>query len=473
MSNEVWTEDYDRLAALIARAPHDARLREHAPARRARGAPSRGAARRGRGDGAPRQPREGASARRRAAAEGRRARRRSSRPRRSSSASTSATSISSARSARRARSRRSCSASAARATRSAGMPKGRLFPLSRDDLVECAALLARSGAASSTRSSTAQRAARRARAADRRRSRRARVARTRICFARFAARGRYRDLDAGALRRGRARCSPTASRRSAAAAARIVHSRRASTASCAAGAARGSPRSRPAARSRDQPTTTSCCCRTNSSVGTLNEDFAIESMAGDIFQLGNTSCRIEQVERGQGPRRRRARRAADDPVLARRGAGRSDELSNPVAPLERHARRARSTTRTRAAAVALARARRSVLDRIGAPSRSSSTSRAAKAALGALPTHETRDLRAVLRRDRRHAARDPLAVRLRASTARGDSRCASASAVSSTSSCRPPAIDDCDRALARPAAQLPARRGRRATCTERHDRATC
>ena len=34
-------------------------------------------------------------------------------------------------------------------------------------------------------------------------------------------------------------------------------------------------------------------------VGTLNEDFAIESMAGDIFQLGNTSYLITKVEAGQ------------------------------------------------------------------------------------------------------------------------------------------------------------------------------
>ena len=34
-------------------------------------------------------------------------------------------------------------------------------------------------------------------------------------------------------------------------------------------------------------------------VGTVNEDFAIESMAGDIFQLGNTSWRILKVESGQ------------------------------------------------------------------------------------------------------------------------------------------------------------------------------
>src|SRR6266566_1290409 len=34
-------------------------------------------------------------------------------------------------------------------------------------------------------------------------------------------------------------------------------------------------------------------------VGTLNEDFAIESMPGDIFQLGNTSYLIRKIESGQ------------------------------------------------------------------------------------------------------------------------------------------------------------------------------
>ena len=34
-------------------------------------------------------------------------------------------------------------------------------------------------------------------------------------------------------------------------------------------------------------------------VGTLNEDFAIESIAGDIFQLGNSSWRIRRVEQGR------------------------------------------------------------------------------------------------------------------------------------------------------------------------------
>ena len=33
-------------------------------------------------------------------------------------------------------------------------------------------------------------------------------------------------------------------------------------------------------------------------IGTLNEDFAIESKAGDIFQLGNASWRVLQVGGG-------------------------------------------------------------------------------------------------------------------------------------------------------------------------------
>src|SRR5205809_754765 len=38
---------------------------------------------------------------------------------------------------------------------------------------------------------------------------------------------------------------------------------------------------------------------TETFVGTLNEDFAIESMPGDIFQLGNTSYLIQKIEAGQ------------------------------------------------------------------------------------------------------------------------------------------------------------------------------
>ena len=56
-------------------------------------------------------------------------------------------------------------------------------------------------------------------------------------------------------------------------------------------------------------------------VGTLNEDFAIESHAGDIFQLGNASWRILQVAGGTVRVADAHGAAADDSVLARRGAG--------------------------------------------------------------------------------------------------------------------------------------------------------
>ena len=36
----------------------------------------------------------------------------------------------------------------------------------------------------------------------------------------------------------------------------------------------------------------------NHFVGTVNEDFAVESIQGDIFQLGNRSYQIWRVERG-------------------------------------------------------------------------------------------------------------------------------------------------------------------------------
>ncbi len=55
-------------------------------------------------------------------------------------------------------------------------------------------------------------------------------------------------------------------------------------------------------------------------VGTLDEDFAVESMAGDVFMLGSTSWRIRRVEAGRVRVEDAKGRGADDSVLARRGA---------------------------------------------------------------------------------------------------------------------------------------------------------
>ena len=58
----------------------------------------------------------------------------------------------------------------------------------------------------------------------------------------------------------------------------------------------------------------------NQTIGTVNEDFAVESLAGDVFQLGNTAYRIMRVERGVVRVEDAHGAAAHHPVLARRGA---------------------------------------------------------------------------------------------------------------------------------------------------------
>ena len=68
-------------------------------------------------------------------------------------------------------------------------------------------------------------------------------------------------------------------------------------------------------------------------VGTINEDFAIESMAGDIFQLGNTSYRIQRVERDR-VRVEDAQGAPPSlPFWLGEAPGRSNELSEGVSRL--------------------------------------------------------------------------------------------------------------------------------------------
>lgn len=68
-------------------------------------------------------------------------------------------------------------------------------------------------------------------------------------------------------------------------------------------------------------------------IGTVNEDFAVESLAGDVFQLGNTSYRILRVEAGR-VRVEDARGAAPNiPFWLGEAPGRTDELSHAVSRL--------------------------------------------------------------------------------------------------------------------------------------------
>jgi ATP-dependent helicase Lhr and Lhr-like helicase len=71
----------------------------------------------------------------------------------------------------------------------------------------------------------------------------------------------------------------------------------------------------------------------NQNIGTVNEDFAVESMAGDIFQLGNTAYRILRVERGTVRVEDAQGMAPNIPFWLGEAPGRTDELSRSVSRL--------------------------------------------------------------------------------------------------------------------------------------------
>jgi ATP-dependent Lhr-like helicase len=68
-------------------------------------------------------------------------------------------------------------------------------------------------------------------------------------------------------------------------------------------------------------------------IGTVNEDFAVESLAGDIFQLGNTSYRILRIEPGRVRVEDARGQPPNIPFWLGEAPGRSDELSSGVARL--------------------------------------------------------------------------------------------------------------------------------------------
>ena len=68
-------------------------------------------------------------------------------------------------------------------------------------------------------------------------------------------------------------------------------------------------------------------------VGTVNEDFAVESLAGDIFQLGNTSYRIQRVERDRLRVEDAHGAPPSIPFWLGEAPGRSNELSLGVSRL--------------------------------------------------------------------------------------------------------------------------------------------
>ena len=68
-------------------------------------------------------------------------------------------------------------------------------------------------------------------------------------------------------------------------------------------------------------------------VGTVNEDFAVESLSGDIFQLGNTSYRIQRIESGRVRVEDAHGQPPTIPFWLGEAPGRTDELSQAVSRL--------------------------------------------------------------------------------------------------------------------------------------------
>jgi ATP-dependent Lhr-like helicase len=71
----------------------------------------------------------------------------------------------------------------------------------------------------------------------------------------------------------------------------------------------------------------------NQAIGSVNEDFAVESLAGDIFQLGNTAYRIIRVERGIVRVEDAHGMPPTIPFWLGEAPGRSEELSQSVSRL--------------------------------------------------------------------------------------------------------------------------------------------
>jgi ATP-dependent helicase Lhr and Lhr-like helicase len=121
-------------------------------------------------------------------------------------------------------------------------------------------------------------------------------------------------------------------------------------------------------------------------IGTINEDFAIESLAGDVFQLGNHSYRIMRVERGTVRVEDARGQAPTMPFWLGEAPGRTAELSQAVSDL-------RATIGRQLAAGGRAQALGWLTGTVGLQSAAAEQVvdylAAARATLGVLPTLDT------------------------------------------------------------------------------------
>jgi ATP-dependent Lhr-like helicase len=125
----------------------------------------------------------------------------------------------------------------------------------------------------------------------------------------------------------------------------------------------------------------------NQIIGTVNEDFAVESLAGDIFQLGNTSYRIQRVERGTVRVEDAKGQPPNLPFWLGEAPGRTDELSAAVSRL-----RAEIAGRLRSDSSGTT-ARRWLAEQVGVAAAAADQLvdylAASASALGSMPTQDT------------------------------------------------------------------------------------
>ena len=82
-------------------------------------------------------------------------------------------------------------------------------------------------------------------------------------------------------------------------------------------------------------------------IGTVNEDWAVESMAGDIFLLGTHSWQIRRIEAGIVRVRDAGDAAPTIPFWMGEAPARTDELSAEVSDLRHTGRRVPRARRSR------------------------------------------------------------------------------------------------------------------------------
>src|SRR6185437_13636702 len=216
----------------------------------------------------------------------------------------------------------------------AGTPKGRLFPLSRDELVECAALI------DSVRRGELDRLSIPEQPLDVLAQQIVAEAAARDCgedelFALIRRASPYRDLSRADFAAVAAMLAEGYAGRRCRRGALIHHD-----------AVNGMLRGRRGARMTaltsggtipDTADYQVLLEPENQVIGTVNEDFAVESLAGDVFQLGNAAYRIQRVERGTVRVEDAEGQPPNIPFWLGEAPGRSDELSASVSRLRAEA----------------------------------------------------------------------------------------------------------------------------------------